>query len=82
MNKKRRAEISNNLYTLIMIKENIESILSAEEDAYDSIPENLQNSDRAMDSEEAIDNLNDGIEYIREAINNLEDAIDSIEEIQ
>ena len=42
----------------------LEEVLYAEEDAYDNIPENLQGSWRAMDSEEAIDALNDAIELL------------------
>ena len=44
----------------------LEEVLYAEEDAYDNIPENLQGSWRAMDSEEAIDALNDAIELLTE----------------
>lgn len=81
MNNKRRKEISNNLNSLIMIKENFERILSDEEDSYDNIPENLLNSDRAMDSEDAINSLDDVISYLTDAVDNIEDAINSIEEI-
>ena len=42
----------------------LEDVLYAEEDAYDNIPENLQGSWRAEDSEEAIDALNDAIELL------------------
>ena len=42
----------------------LEEVLYAEEDAYDNIPENLQGSWRAMESEEAIDALNDAIELL------------------
>ena len=44
----------------------LENVLYNEEDAYDNIPENLQSSWRAMDSEEAIDALNDAIELLTE----------------
>lgn len=88
MNKKRRIEISNNLHELVrikdrieFIKENFDSILFDEQDSYDNIPENLQNSDRAMDSEEAIEYIGEAISYIGDAIDNIDNAIDSIEEI-
>ena len=42
----------------------LEDVLYAEEDAYDNIPENLQSSWRAEESEEAIDALNDAIELL------------------
>lgn len=81
MNKKRRSEIATNLRSLVMIKNNFESILFDEQNSYDNIPENLQNSDRAFESEEAIDCLDNAVDYIETAIDNLSDAIDSIEEI-
>ena len=42
----------------------LEEVLYAEEDAYDNIPENLQGSWRAEESEEAIDALNDAIDLL------------------
>ena len=42
----------------------LEDVLYAEEDAYDNIPENLQGSWRAEESEEAIDALNDAIDFL------------------
>ena len=53
----------------------LEDVLYAEEDAYDNIPENLQGSWRAMDSEEAIDALNDAIELLTDI-----QSIDSADE--
>ena len=53
----------------------LEEVLYAEEDAYDNIPENLQGSWRAMDSEEAIDALNDAIELLTDI-----QSIDSADE--
>ena len=44
----------------------LEDVLYVEEDAYDNIPENLQGSWRAEESEEAIDSLNDAIELLTE----------------
>ena len=53
----------------------LEEVLYTEEDAYDNIPENLQGSWRAMDSEEAIDALNDAIELLTDI-----QSIDSADE--
>ena len=49
-------------------------IVSDEEEAFDSMPEGLQNSDNGMISEEAQDALEN-------AIADLEDAIELLEEI-
>ena len=70
----------------------LEEVLYTEEDAYDNIPENLQGSWRAMDSEEAIDALNDAIELLtdiqsidsadeHEVEDKIQEAIGCLEEI-
>ena len=70
----------------------LEDVLYAEEDAYDNIPENLQGSWRAMDSEEAIDALNDAIDLLTdlqssegaeedETDDKIQEAIGCLEEI-
>ena len=51
----------------------LEDVLYVEEDAYDNIPENLQGSWRATDSEEAIDALNDAIDLLTD-LQSSEDA--------
>jgi len=47
--------------------------LDDEQDAYDNMPENLQGSDRGMESEEAQESLESAIEALEEAISYLED---------
>ena len=70
MNKTRRKKIQKAIDMLEMgdgvdqALDILEEVLYAEEDAYDNIPENLQGSWRAMDSEEAIDALNDAIDLL------------------
>ena len=70
----------------------LEDVLYAEEDAYDNIPENLQGSWRAEESEEAIDALNDAIDLLTdlqaaecadedEAEDKIQEAIGCLEEI-
>lgn len=71
----------------------LESVLYDEEDAYDNTPENLQESCRAMESEEAIDSLNEAIDLLTdlqsagdvdmdETENKIQEAIDALEGIQ
>ena len=71
----------------------LESVLFDEEDAYDNIPENLQGSWRAMESEDAIDALNDAIDLLTdiqsasdadadEPEDKIQEAIDALEGIQ
>lgn len=47
----------------------LDSILWDEQNYYDNIPENLQFSDRATVSEEAIDNIEEALENLNEALN-------------
>lgn len=74
MNKRRREQVKTVYTQLKDIKFDIESILRDEQDSYDAIPENLQETERAYESEEAIDKLED-------AVNSVEDAIDSLYEV-
>ena len=98
MNKTRRKKIQKAIDMLEMgdgvgqALDILEDVLYAEEDAYDNIPENLQGSWRAMDSEEAIDALNDAIDLLTdlqssegadedETMDKLQEAIGCLEEI-
>ena len=74
MNKQRRERIRRLVSSMRILENEIEDILNEEQDYYDNIPENLLSSDRAVDSEEAIDNLDDALDYITQLI----DAIESI----
>ena len=74
MNKVRRQQLRKWLQDLEEIKNELETICSDEQDYFDNMPENLQGSQRGMDSEEAIDQMN-------EAVSSIEDAISIIEEI-
>lgn len=55
----------------------LEDIKNDEEEAFDNMPEGLQCSSRGMDSEAAIENLDEALEYLEE-ISEIED----IEEIK
>ena len=88
MNKVRRselrkwiAEVNNLLSQGEVLKDKLENICFEEENYFDNMPENLQGSMRGMTSEEAIDNMNEGIEYIDNAIAKIEKAIDCIRSI-
>ena len=67
----------------------LEDLKSEEEEYYDSIPENLQGGMRAMDSEAAIDNMDEALSLIEDAMGEenwdqalelIEEAIDLVEE--
>ena len=71
MNKQRKTEIKFNIQRLELVKNELQKILDDEQDYYDNIPENLQSSSRADDSEIAIDQLTEAIDEIDEAIESL-----------
>ena len=98
MNKARRKELSDvirglnimqdkgDLYSII---NDLDSIKDDEQDYYDNIPENLQYSQRAEDSEQAIDNLEEALSLLNEIYDedefnteneSIQEAIDKIEE--
>ena len=74
MNKNRRKQLEDICRKLEELNDKLDSILSDEQDYFDNMPENLQNSMRGSDSEEAID-------LMEEAIGSIEVAIDTINEI-
>ena len=100
MNKARRKELSNiirALNTMIdkddlyIVINDLENIKDDEQDYYDNIPENLQYSQRAEESEEAISNLEDALDLLNEVYNaeefdkdsgQIQEAIEKIEEAQ
>ena len=76
MNKMRRKDLMGLIKELRAYRDNddiysvingLENIRDDEENYYDNIPENLQSSQRAYDSESAIDNMNDALDILNEA---------------
>lgn len=75
MNNKRRKQISKVIEQIEESKDIITGILDEEQESLDNMPENLLESERAEQSQNAIDALDS-------AIGNLEEAISSLEEAQ
>ena len=76
MNKARRKELSDVIRGLNTIQDKddlyswintLDNIKDDEQDYYDNIPENLQYSQRAEDSEEAIEQLEEALDLLNEA---------------
>lgn len=59
----------------------LDSILSEEQNYYDNVPENLQNSDRYYSSEEAINSMESAIDLIRLEIEHDESYKDFIKRV-
>lgn len=75
MNKNRRQLLKSWVKRLEDLKGNLEEILSDEEEYFDMMPENLQGSINGMNSEEAIDKMNDAIVCLEEAAEAVEEIL-------
>ena len=75
MNNKRRQQLKEWIKSMEQKKRELERILSDEEDYFDMMPENLQGSMNGMNSEEAIDKMNDAIVCIEEAVEAIEEIV-------
>lgn len=73
MNKQRRAAISKIAGQVSDLLSEVESIRDDEQEAFEGMPENLQDSDRGQASAAAVEGL-------EAAMSSLEDAISSLEE--
>jgi hypothetical protein len=74
VNNARREEIQKAIDKMGEIKSDFENILSDEEEYKDNIPENLQGSQKYSDSEDAVNYLQEVIEYLDEALSSAEAA--------
>jgi hypothetical protein len=72
MNKQRLRELFKIKTDLERLLGELESLSEEEQDAFDNLPESLQNADRGSEMEQ-------NIEYLNEAAETLGQAIDSIE---
>lgn len=61
MNKARRSRIADVQTQLEALKQDIDDILAEEQEAYDNMPESLQNSERGEAMQEAIDALESAV---------------------
>lgn len=75
MNKTRRQQLKKWLKEIEVIKGELESICSDEEEAFDNMPEGVQGSANGMNSEEAIDKMNDAVAAIEEAVECIEEIV-------
>ncbi len=74
MNKSTRDSIKGEIGILKKVADKIEDIKYREEEKLDSIPENLSSGSIYRQIEEAIENLEDALEYVDMAIESLESA--------
>lgn len=74
MNNTRRKAIQNIMDKLEELMEEIEAIKDEEQEAYDNLPEFLQNSERGEAMDSAVYNLDDAAENVQLVIDALESA--------
>ena len=75
MNNKRRQQLKEWIKRIEVIKRELESILSDEEDSFEMMPVGIKGTLNGMNSEEAIDKMNDAIVCIEEAVEVIEEII-------
>ena len=76
MNTIRRKELEGIVAALEDIRESIDCILYDEQEAYDNLPESLQESERGEAMENAIDAMGDAENMLEDVISYLNDAIE------
>lgn len=88
MNKQRRKSIYDIIVYLEISNDKLQKIILEEEEYYDNIPENLQSSERAMESEEcqdiineALEEISSGIETLKEVYNKIQNSIDLLGDV-
>lgn len=75
MNKSRRKRIQELKDKLLDMLTEIEEIRDEEQEAYDSLPESLQDGDKGTKMSEAVDNLESAYSSLEEVAESLEEAI-------
>ena len=74
MNKQRRKTLAGVKDLLSQAVTLVDQVRSEEQDAFDNLPENLQDSDRAANMEEAISELEEAMDCINDASEHLDEA--------
>ncbi len=75
MNNDRRKRINSALIKLAKIQDDVQMIYDEEEMAFDSLPENLKDSDRGCCMQDAIGHLEEAVQSMEELIESLADAV-------
>lgn len=76
MNKNRRKQIDDILEQLNPLLLEIESVKDEEQEAYDNLPESMQNGDKGEKMSDAVNNLEYAFDSLTEVIDYLESAKD------
>ena len=78
MNKARRKQLEDLIEQLSGIKDSIEAVLEEEQEAFDNLPEGIQESERGEVMQENIDNLQTAADSLEsEVIDYIQGVIDA-----
>lgn len=76
MNKARRKKLGEIIDQLETLREDLDAVASEERDAYDNLPESLQESERGCAMEEAADEIDDICSELEELRQRIESVVD------
>lgn len=76
MNKARRKKLGEIIDQLEYLREDLDAVASEEREAYDNLPESLQESDRGCAMEEAADELEDICSELEDLRQRIESVVD------
>lgn len=76
MNKARRAKLNALINALTELKSDVELLQEEEQDAFDNLPESIQETDRGEAMQDAADSMSDAMDLIDEAVEALETAME------
>lgn len=76
MNAKRRKQLANAVEVLNNVLGLLEEVTTDEQDAYDNLPESIQDSDKGEAMLENVDDMEDASSSLQDIIDQLQDIID------
>lgn len=76
MNAKRRKQLANAVEVLNNVLVLLEEVTADEQEAYDNLPDNLNDTDRATNMQENVDDMEDASSSLQDIIDQLQDIID------
>ena len=76
-----RSRIELALGELGNAKDELDGVISAEQEAFDNMPEGLQQADRGQAMEDGLSTLDDASSNLDDAISSLEDIMGQIDEV-
>lgn len=75
MNAERRKQLTKIVEQLELLRDDVSQIKDEEQDAFDNMPESLQQGERGQASEQAIDSLDSAYTDIDSAVDSINNAI-------